>query len=597
MDFLYKNLNRYLREEDWTHLACLLPYAFCLCKAFLCSELAYSYNKPKNLPMNDGEDDKITLYRGALFDEISLSMYSLKEMSNFSWNAATSTSTNRKVAEDFMYTNADVKKIPVMFVIEVPLSLVKTESLNLIDIKSFSLFPKEDEIVLAPGSIFEVKNFSQTNKGAEIQLNLVTNMSNIMHKGQIMHGTMHNDSILGRAYRMSCLEGKELDEAICYLRGNQLIEELRLSSCKYDAQTLESMMEVLPTIPKLTKLVLSHLSSKDKTHLNIIAKALRRSKIREIEVSDSQLEDQLGISFAQGIKQLALVTTLYLSFAECKKITNKRLKSLCSEGIRYLTSLTTLHLNFAWCHNITDEGLRNLSSEGIRHLTSLTTLNLNFAWCHNITDEGLKNLSSEGIRHLTSLTTLHLNFAWCRNITDEGLKNLSCEGIRHLTSLTTLHLHFTGCLNITDEGLKNLCSEGIRDLTSLTTLHLNFERCDNITDVEWKEVKLQAEVLKISLVLNDLIFIESSQPQRCLFSRKSQNQCSSEIKDNIAISSMNFETQESFGKLLRYNQIKDEKVKNLSSEEIRHLTSLTTLHLNFAWCHNITDEGVEESEL
>ena len=37
--FLYIALNLYLRNKDWDGLDCLLPYAYCICKAFLCPEI------------------------------------------------------------------------------------------------------------------------------------------------------------------------------------------------------------------------------------------------------------------------------------------------------------------------------------------------------------------------------------------------------------------------------------------------------------------------------------------------------------------------------------------------------------------------------
>ena len=100
------------------------------------------------------------LYRGAQFDEASLNCYNPEaaEISTFSWNAVTSTSTNRNIAEFFSESNTDVNKISVVFTIEVSIRTTEhLKNLNVIDIKTLSQIPEEDEIILAPGSILTHK--------------------------------------------------------------------------------------------------------------------------------------------------------------------------------------------------------------------------------------------------------------------------------------------------------------------------------------------------------------------------------------------------------------------------------------------------------
>lgn len=92
--FLYRNLNKYLREEDWIQLHFLLPYAFCLFKAFGCGELTNPTTTPGNNcqpSQTDDEQDintsKLILYRGAKFNEDILSLYDPQTVSTFSWNS------------------------------------------------------------------------------------------------------------------------------------------------------------------------------------------------------------------------------------------------------------------------------------------------------------------------------------------------------------------------------------------------------------------------------------------------------------------------------------------------------------------------------
>ena len=619
--FLYKNMNRYLRTEDWTQLHCLLPYTYCLCKVFLQSELA-SVN---NQPANDGKnDDKLILYRGMRLDEASLSQYEPQIASNFSWISVTSTSTNRKMAEMFMNNSkADDNKVPVMFIIEVSLSIENLPSTSWIDAKPFSDFPTEDEIILCPGSTFQLIDIRRNKNKAEVQLKLISDVGKLAHQGQIMHGAMHAETITGTIGQIYCLEKNELAEAIYYLKGNQLIENIEFNLCKFDTNTLTKLVDTIPTLPRLKRLKCFSVSSEDNTHLDIILKVLSQTEIDILEISDQLLEDEQHIIlFAGGIKYLTSLTGLSLDFRGSKYITDGGVKSLCSDGLKHLVSLNTLLLDFSRCRDITDEGVKSLCSDGLKQLTSLKFLCLRFVDCCRITDKGVESLCSDGLKHLSSLLSLTLNFTNCYKIKDNGLKNLSCDGLKYLTSLIYLTLRFNQCWEIKDVGVESLCSVGLEHLTSLEDLDLHFEDCWQITAKGKELIKSWLDKVKNQNKTIDAEPIGVRRSQTYNFKRgkkdeilkgkkadneKALNLAHTENKRKILLPKMLENGQVDYKVGIKSlisltdltldfelcKSIQDQGVKSLCSDILNHLTSLTTLTINFENCYGITDEGVK----
>lgn len=546
--FLYRNLNRYLRDENWIELDCLLPYAVCLCRAFNCTEISSSSEISSCKLTGDAGSNNLILYRGARFDEASLSFYNCETTPNFSWNSVTSTSADQKIAEKFTQDKWNDKKTAVLFKIEVPRRQENLQNSSLLDIKEYSDFIEEKEIVLPPGSIFELKKCSASQTGVEIHLKLVDNVISIQHQGQIMYGAMQADNVTGVLSKITCVKDRELMDAIRHKKGNRLIEELELAYCRFDTDALESLNDTLLKMPRLSKLVLLHLSSKENTHLKAIVDTLREKEMKTLEITERGSKDEQLIPFAQGIGHLSSLTSLTLNFERCIQITNTGLHSLSSEGLSGLSSLTTLALNFERCNQITDAGLYNLSSSGLTRLPLLTALTLGFEFCKQITDTALHSLSSVGLSSLPSLTVLSLNFGWCKKITDTGLHSLSSVGLNSLPLLTALSLNFEGCYEITDTGLHSL-SSGLSSLSSLTALTLNFEWCKQITDTGLHSLS-SAGISSLSL-----------------------------------LTALNL----NFGGCY---EITDTGLHSLSSVGISSLSLMTALTLNFGECDEITDTGL-----
>ena len=486
--FLYKRVNKYLREVNWIDLHCLLPYVYCLCKAFFHPQ----FTSPPQI--NISQRDPMILYRGASISEDDIHFYNVKTTKYFAWNSMTSTSRIRRIGEKFSYS--DRSKTPVLFLIEVPQSLENTKSANWIDIKPFSAIPKEDEVLLPPGSVFELKGVNRYRDYAEIHLRLVSNGEKLVHFGQILHGAMHSEMAKDQEMKIVCLEGEELLTAISHLKGNELIEELEFCSCKFNKKILTSFAETLKTIPKLRKLVLISPSSSDQTHFSLGFELLKDAniQIQELEIDDQTIFSSKRVfDFSKGISCFPGLQSLNLDFSFSMKTNEKGIIDLCSQGIRNLTLLQSLTLNFNSCQGITDEEVEILCFQGIKYLKSLTSLNLHFVPCwevtslHSgskrrwkITDKGLHSCS-QVIQQLGSLASLALDFGGCGEITDEGLNYLCSQGIQHLTQLQALSLSFQQYEQITDLGLNSLYSSGIQRLTALTSLTLNFCDCKKIT--------------------------------------------------------------------------------------------------------------------
>jgi len=595
--FLYPNLNRYLRNEDWIQLDSLLPYAYCLCKAFFHLELL---SKNKNLSQG-----KMILYRGAQFDQNALSQYDPKSIKNFCWNGMTSTSTNRRVSESFMSVNIDATRVPVMFIIEVPLSGADMKSATWIDIKSFSAIPNEDEIVLAPGSVFELLKVVSINskKGAEIYLRLMTDVEKLVHQGQIMHGAMQSEMIQDSAIKIVCLEGNELVEAIAHLKGNQIIEEVEFCLCKFNEKALGTLIETLRKIPKLKKLIFISSSSLDKTHYSTVFQHLAKTHLTQLEIYDKTLSSQNQLCLAQAMNQFTSLTSLSLEFSGCPYINNTSIHNFCSQGIKHLTKLTSLNLSFSAIFNITDEVLSTLCFQGIKYLIKLTSLTLNFSDCPQITDKGLTSLHTQGIKCLVALQSLYLNFSGCKRITDEGLNNLCSQGIKPLKKLTSLNLHLIWCDKITTKGQQNIQAflqsyQQIHSEDNQIARHVIFTRklqASLPSNPEKESLDIQVNTNpyptikhvtdKLNKHSKTLRSLTLHFPQSSSIANQSLiDLCSQGIKHCTLLTSLTIDLTWCFA-------ISDETLEALS-QTIRNFTSLASLNLSFQGCIMITDKGL-----
>ena len=591
---LYMSLNKYLRNESWGAIDSLLPYAVCLCKAFFSLKVS----------QKDEKKSSIILYRGTGLDELALSSYHCQKASRFfSWNSVTSTSTNRKMAERFMYASAKIeqKKYPVLFVIEIPLVDFESEYLKWIDIRQYSAIPNEDEVILAPGSVFEIEQISiDQDKRTTIQIKLKHDVESLAHGGLIMQGAFQNEMMSDKQVKIVCLGKEELSETFKSLSGNRLIEEVEFSLCKFDKKSFEEMLEMLSTLENARGLKFISCRYENKHGISgfRLQDVKTCCKVLRVEIYDIQsfsqilcindfwaclktVEVDLRNLELNNLKYLPQLTSLTLHFLRCKQISNEGIANLASQELRYLLELTSLALDFAHCYQITDEGVNKLASQGLKYLGQLTSLTLNFAWCKEITDKGVNNLAFQGIKHLTQLSSLALHFRDCEQLTDGGIRNLASQGLRYLTKLTCLSLDFLDCKQIADKGINDLASQGLKHLTQLTSFALDISSSkltdEGVTDLADQGFKYLTQLTSLTVHF----------PRgKKITNVGVKNLASRGLRYLPGLASLTLHFPEC-------EEITDEGINNLTSQGLQHLTLLTSLTLNFGGCNLITTEGLK----
>ncbi|CAF1536775.1 unnamed protein product, partial [Didymodactylos carnosus] len=125
--FLYKLVNKTLRENDKTKVDTLAPFCYFLFDSW----------------SNDSKNQyKMEVYRGAELDREMIECYKEAIGKYKCWYGFSSTSKNRHKAERFGNT---------LFVID----LTKTDRGGF-DISSYSCYPQEEEVLLPPGTAFKI---------------------------------------------------------------------------------------------------------------------------------------------------------------------------------------------------------------------------------------------------------------------------------------------------------------------------------------------------------------------------------------------------------------------------------------------------------
>jgi len=570
---LYPILNNALRNESWVEVDKLLPYAFCLCKAFFNETL-----KTKSAQASGILESKtlfsIFLFRGTAFDEFTLSFYNKEKVQYFSWNSVTSTSKNNEIAEKFMYKNADIpnKKYPVKFVIEIPLTgELKPEYLKWIDIHRYSAVPMEDEVILPPGSVFELIEVStDKDKKITIKLKLRNEIKSLAHGGMMMQGALQSQMMTEKEMKIVCLEGEELDQALMSLCGNKLVEGLEFCLCTFDKKLLSKMFEILSTLKKIK--ILRFIACKYEGKRDVSIKRLKYCGITKIEVTEANDFFQVICNKKCNLENLVSLRELDLDFRSRRNLSDEELTRTVSQRLECFSQLTYLDINFERCRQITDHGVNSLAQR-LKSLTQLTHLNINFTECRQLTDQGVNDLV-KGFNSLNRLIDLNLGFNWCKQITDKGVDLLATR-LKYTSQLTSLNLGFGGCEQITDKGVIIL-SKLLNSLTQLAYLQISFKYCKQITD-EGVD-KLASQALKHLIQLTSLILDFSG--------------CSDITSKGVHFFwSQGLECLHELRSLdLAFGFVTDPMAKSLTSQGLRNLTQLTSLTLDYL---NYNDEELE----
>ena len=635
--FLYQKLNQYLRNDDWITHDNLLAYTFCVCKAFF--NLKKNPNSNEKLLMQTlKESETLKLYRGTALDESSLSHYNVKRQRYFSWNAVTSTTTNRDIAKHFMYQSADIakKKYPVLFIIDVPILKVELGYLRFLEVRSCSAQPQEDEVILPPGSAFEIFEVSKSlneNEITEICIELKSDFRRLKYVGAVMPGALLNEIISGQTLRFKEFSSKELLESIKPLSGNLFIQEIEFKGCAFIPETWEQLANVLPTmkrmkaikfkskgVPEEVKSGDQNSNTKDdeftidfvdKTPSQIplkgwttVLKCLLHVESLNLHFYKCNLMkyDQLENLNLNGLKNLKQLINLKLEFNK-DHLTDQALSKICLECLQHLDHLTHLNLDFSNCFSITNVGIHYLRTQGLDPLLSLVSLNLNFTNCFRITEEGFHNLCAHMPEHLKALKSLVLKFWWDFQITLEDLvKNtfsqklplcfrtfsyqvdnqiieIFCKNqLRLLNHITRLNLDFSKYSDLTDEEI--LCLEGLSHLVALTSLSLDFSGCCKITDQGILDLGTKGISHLTALAFLNLNFSRCDRITKTGIS----NLCYQGLNQLTLLTSLNPD----FSEYLKLNG----KTRIICIDGFNHLTTLTSLNLDFSGTDNIPDEGI-----
>ncbi|CAF3676415.1 unnamed protein product [Rotaria sp. Silwood1] len=141
--FLYRCINRALRDEDITKLKSLGPYCYLLHWSLIGDQsVNVSNNKEKQLFTG-------IVYRGMNLEEWAIESYKTAKGSYRSWPAFTSTTKNREIAS--LFGN-------VLFIIDIQNDVFISQ-----DISMVSQMKDEEEVLLRAGTIFKILDIDSTN--------------------------------------------------------------------------------------------------------------------------------------------------------------------------------------------------------------------------------------------------------------------------------------------------------------------------------------------------------------------------------------------------------------------------------------------------
>jgi len=543
-------LNEMLRNEDWEEINVLTPYLVCLIYTFKVSDYTIKHETGGilNTMLGYVMKQKLYLYRGAALTKDQLTQYDQTKVNHFSWNSVTSASRSLEIAQIFADNGMEEakqkneEKVKVIFNIETDFASIE-DCEGMIDAEPYSQFKYEKEIILAPGTVFQLGKVWQNKKGGyEINLKVKRKFKEAKEKIPLL-GDLQNQAILEDKALLVGMPSADSLQLLKLLKGNKLIKKLEIKDSEIDESLVEKI-EYMRMSTKLKKTDLEFINNKisisslstlihyfseegwsnvcasnqikfdaekavkedwkieklilqkrvlegfeSKGHIKELCKGLKNERqlkaikllMKELEISPNAIQHIFG-----SIKQLASLEALMLTPAPIMVKASDVFFGLCktlgsSKSLKYFYLDLDGHLEGS--HPTNSLNFADLSvfnlSEGIRSLTRLKGLSLNFRQCKEITDESLKKIRPIATS-LISLKKLSLNFAGCSKISDEGFYQVA--NMIAVGNLNHISLDFTSCNKISDEALNYL--ESVLELSArpLKYLSLQFWHCRNISD-------------------------------------------------------------------------------------------------------------------
>jgi len=259
--FLCYWLNELLRGENWKEMNVLTPYLVCLVYAFKVPEYIIKYEEPKGLMssiMGFAFTPTMSFYRGATLTKEQLAIYDPKKLKMFSWNGVTSTSRSRAVAMQFIDLSlkkaqkAGEPKFQVLFTIETDFASIK-DCEGMIDTieHNVAIFKEEKEVILAPGTVFELRQtrWIENNNVREINLKIRRNFEGAQENIDLV-GILQEKVISPEKGFIDDLSPAEIVKVLRLIKGNELIPKLEIRNSEID----ESLMEAIENTRISTKI-------------------------------------------------------------------------------------------------------------------------------------------------------------------------------------------------------------------------------------------------------------------------------------------------------------------------------------------------------
>jgi len=538
-------LNELLRTDNWTEINILTPYLVCLIYTFKLPDYTMKYEGGfMNTMLGYLMKQRLYLYRGSTLTPEQFAQYDVAKVTHFSWNCVTSTSRSLDVALDFARQSLmkaekqNLTKIGVIFVIETDFGSIE-DCEGMIDVAKNSKFPHEQEVILAPGTVFELGKIqlNKKNKIYEINLKAKRKFEKVTQNIPLL-GALQDQAISKDKAVIEGIPSADSFRLLQLLEGNRLIQGLEIRNSVIEEHVMEMIGKMRAstnlkkqdiklrdnTIPVSSLSILAHyfseISLSDVLLLNKITfkneeaeKVRNHPRIKEVILREEVLEkfqgngqlDQLWekIKGEPQIKHLDLpLQNLQTSNEEFHNVlrtiqnfnftslegfrftSNPKKNSASEETLNYLLGvlqsmpfLQNLALSLKDYDMISDQKLAFLTRESL-NIKPLRKVHLDLQNCRYISDEGLVHI--EKALESKSLQHLALNFGYCKRISDKGVACLNglYDSIRQLEYFA---LDFTLCKEITDYGLISL-RDLLESSRGLQYLSLNFGGCHGISD-------------------------------------------------------------------------------------------------------------------
>ena len=498
-------LNEMLRSENWEEINVLAPYLVCLAYTFKHQGYIMKYDKTKGsrtffglIPMST-----LTLYRGTALTEEHLAYYDPKKHKHFSWNSVTSTSRSQRKANEFVRLSLEraktqnEQKIGVLFIIAVDFTSPK-DCEGMIDISQNSRFPDEEEIILAPGTVFELVKISLTSEETyDIKLKVLKkfskNQQDVALLGDLQERVIFKDKAV-----LDNLKETDILKALQLLEGNQLVTKLEIRNCLIDHQLIDLITSMSKTTNIQTQHILfrnneikasnfNHLcyripeenlsdlfrynlitfkTNDKKAYIKADGLMMKKLILREEAIEVLYRNDQLT-NFIDAIDQTNIT---HMDLTISKMLDDYSLLVLLG-FIKMIPSLEHLSLNIQNRYYLSASVLDDLKNQ-LQTSPKLIHLALSLKGCQTIQSLEICNLTT-GLRRLKSLQHYSLDLSES-DISDEEIL-LIMATIKDSNSLQHLLLNFSDTI-ISDKAMNSI-RESLLTLKPLQTLSLNFSKC------------------------------------------------------------------------------------------------------------------------